>query len=143
MKLSILDQSIAIAGRPHSASIRETLDLAAKRLRENCTLRELLDAIPSPAIVLNSKRQTIAANLALRKMFDVAMGESRSIMGRRRAIVAEFDRLEPLDGPGQPRLQWHGRRPAELLLGQPDVRTAALGIVGGERLVDDPALGTG
>ncbi len=28
MRLSILDQSIAIAGRPHAASIRETLDLA-------------------------------------------------------------------------------------------------------------------
>ena len=28
MLLSILDQSIAIAGRPHAASINETLDLA-------------------------------------------------------------------------------------------------------------------
>lgn len=88
------DTFFAPAGR----EAHETLCHAAERLEESRTLRELLDAIPSPAIVLNSHRQTLAANLALRKLLGVETGE---ILGRRPGeIVGCSHAAEGPDGCG-------------------------------------------
>ncbi len=122
------------------AKVRMNRRTAARRQNRASHVARMLDAIPSPAIVLNSKRQTIAANLALRKMFDVEIGERRSIMGCRRAIVAEFDRwnhsmvlANPVSmarSAPSPAFPW----PA----GCPDGGGAE--IIGRERLVDDQLL---
>lgn len=83
---------------PAGRDTRQALCLAAEHLEESRTLRELLDAIPSPAIVLNGNRQTLAANRALRRLLGIESGE---ILGDRPGeLVGCVHAAEGPDGCG-------------------------------------------
>ena len=85
-----VDTLFAPAGREDY----EALSLAASRLDQNDLFRRMLDAMPSAVVVLNDKRQIIAANQAL---LGLVASDEPEIRGRRPGEILQCVHAE--EGP--------------------------------------------
>ena len=90
MAVTTVDTDFAPAGRDD----QETLDSLAAEIDQNPLFRELVNAVPSPVVVLNDNRQIVAANQAVLTLLEA---EESDLRGSRIGEVVRCSNMK--EGP--------------------------------------------